>query len=117
MKFLVDAALPKSLSDWFGGLGHDSIHTLALPNGNSSTDSEIIALADAESRIIVTKDKDFRDSQIIRGKPGRLLLVTTGNIKNSHLLTLFEKNMPEIERLLNESSLIELNRDAVISHK
>ncbi len=38
MKFIVDAQLPKSLSDLLNSRGFDSIHTLDLPNKNSTSD-------------------------------------------------------------------------------
>jgi len=30
-----------------------------LPNGNRSTDAEVIAAADEEGRVVVSKDSDF----------------------------------------------------------
>lgn len=42
MKFLVDAQLPKRLSDFLVTKGFDSIHTLQLDNRNATQDSEII---------------------------------------------------------------------------
>jgi len=41
MKWLIDAQLPRRLSVKLNSLGHDSIHTLDLPEGNESTDAEI----------------------------------------------------------------------------
>jgi len=32
VRFLVDAQLPRALSDWITREGHDSIHTFDLPN-------------------------------------------------------------------------------------
>ena len=39
MKFIIDAQLPKSISEWLNAIGHDSIHTMELPGANSTTDS------------------------------------------------------------------------------
>lgn len=40
MKFIVDAQLPKSLSDYLFKMGYDSIHTLDLPEINKNTITE-----------------------------------------------------------------------------
>ena len=45
MRFLVDAQLPKKLSRFLNEKGFESIHTLDLPNGNKTTDAEIIELS------------------------------------------------------------------------
>jgi predicted nuclease of predicted toxin-antitoxin system len=62
MKFIVDAQLPKSLSDFLKTKGYDSLHTLELPEMNRTGDTAIAEKADAEGRIVITKDADFLDS-------------------------------------------------------
>ena len=47
MKFIVDAQLPRTLSQFLNNKGFDSIHTLELPDKNASKDSEIIKYAKA----------------------------------------------------------------------
>lgn len=69
MKFLVDAQPPRRLAEVLGSLGHDAIHTLDLPARNASTDREVIAVADRNHRIVVSKDRDFRDSHLLAGRP------------------------------------------------
>ena len=39
MRFLIDAQLPKSLADFLSQKGHESIHTLELPDKNRTTDN------------------------------------------------------------------------------
>ena len=65
MKFIVDAQLPKLLSDLLNNRGFDSIHTLDLPNKNSTSDKEITEIAFNEKRIVITKDNDFLESFIL----------------------------------------------------
>lgn len=43
--------------------------------------------------MVVTKDRDFRDSHLLHNFPRRLLVVATGNIANDDLLALFEANL------------------------
>ena len=66
------------------------MHTIELPDGNRSTDREIAQVADAEGRVVVSKDRDFRDGHLLARSPHRLLVVATGNITNDALLSLVE---------------------------
>lgn len=117
MKFLVDAQLPKSLSVWLKGKGFDLIHTLELPNKNSTTDEEINRISFKEERIVITEDTDFLQSFKLTQQPYKLLLVTTGNILNDHLKEIFEKQFDEIISFLKENSFIELTKETIIVHK
>lgn len=82
MKFIVDAQLPQLLATWLKERGFDTIHTLELPAANYSDDKEIIIVADQDDRVVISKDSDFFDDHILTGKPKRLLVIKTGNIKN-----------------------------------
>lgn len=117
MKFIVDAQLPKSLSDFLNEKGFDSLHTLNLPDANKSKDSDIIKLADHENRIVVSKDSDFLESYLIHFKPKKLLLVATGNIPNRKLLEIFNKNIEVIIEMLSKSNLVEISKTEIIEQK
>lgn len=116
MRFLIDAQLPQRLAAWLREQGHDAIHTLELPRANRTPDTEIVARADAEARIVVTKDADFVDSFQLRNKPGKLLLISTGNISNDELLELWKNHLPEIVGALEPSRFAELSATAVVIH-
>jgi len=91
MKFLVDAQLPKSLSSLLVTIGYDGIHTLDLPDKNLSQDNFLLLVARNEDRVIITKDFDFLESQMVRGESEKLILIKTGNIKNQELLSFDRK--------------------------
>jgi predicted nuclease of predicted toxin-antitoxin system len=116
MKFLVDAQLPPLLAVWLTEKGFDTVHTNDLPDREETEDSYIRDLADQEQRIVITKDSDFQDSYVLKKQPNRLLLITTGNLKNRQLLDLFRKNFPELVRLFEFYSFVELNNDDIITH-
>lgn len=116
MKFLVDVQLPARLARFLADAGHDTVHTSALPAGNRTPDNEIAALADAEDRVVVTKDRDFRDSHLLRRTPRRLLVVATGNITNNDLLALFKANLDAIVACFDEAAFVELGPDRLIVH-
>ncbi|WP_339704992.1 DUF5615 family PIN-like protein [Algoriphagus aquimarinus] len=116
MNFLVDAQLPKSLSSLLVTIGHDSIHTLDLPEKNLTQDNFLLQVAKNEDRVIITKDLDFLESQLVRGEPRKLILVKTGNVKNQVLLTIIERNIELIIHLLENCDLLEIWRDEIIQH-
>lgn len=68
MKFIVDAQLPSRLSEWLCDKGHDSVHTLDLPEKNRTVDHFIADFADENDRIVVSKDADFTALKIINGE-------------------------------------------------
>ena len=116
MRFLVDAQLPERLADRLTALGHDVVHTSGLPDGNRTADAEIVRVADGDARVVVTKDRDFLDHHLLNDAPQRLLLVTTGNIRNDELIATFEVVEPLLVEAFEQSRLVEVNRDAVIAH-
>lgn len=118
MKFIVDAQLPRRLARRLQEAGHDAIHTLDLPAGNRTPVKEIIRLAEAEERIVITKDADFVDEHLVRGRPRRLLFVATGNISNTELEGQLLRNLERIVGLLiSESSFLELGRGEIRIHE
>lgn len=117
MKFLVDAQLPRKLAYILQQEGYDAIHTLDLPQQNRTKDSAIISIADAEQRIVITKDADFVDSFILTRRPNKLLVVSTGNISNQALESLFLSALPQIAEAFKLHSYVELSRTAIITHQ
>lgn len=114
MNFLIDAQLPRRAAWWIREQGHDVVHTLDLPEGNRTTDDAIIDIADAENRIVVTKDADFVNSFQLHGRPRKLLLVATGNIGNAQLEHLLLRNLAAIANAFESASFIEFTRAEVI---
>lgn len=110
MKFLIDAQLPRRATRWLLDAGCDAVHTFELPNGNASTDAQIIQVADRDDRVVVTKDADFVDSHTLRGQPRKLLLISTGNLSNTELESLLRPLIPSILREFTTCSFLELSR-------
>jgi predicted nuclease of predicted toxin-antitoxin system len=117
MKFLIDAQLPRRLSHVLTAQGHDSIHTLDLPNGNRTSDGEIGEISVAEARIVISKDADFVNDFLLKQQPYGLLLVSTGNIANNDLLQLITKHLDVIVSAFENARFVELTREAVIIHQ
>lgn len=116
MNWLIDAHLPRRLLAIFRAAGQDVIHTLDLPSGNRTPDYEIIAIAERERRVVVTKDTDFVNSFLIHRRPSQLLMITTGNIANVELERLLVQALPTIIAAFAQHAYLELNRTSVIVH-
>lgn len=114
MKFLIDAQLPRRIAYDLRAAGHETLHTLDLPQGNRTTDAELIAIAARDERIIVSKDADFVNSFVLMRQPSRLLLISTGNIRNADLEALLLAKLPAIEAAFNGANFVELTRHAII---
>ena len=110
MKFLVDAQLPRRFVTWLNETGHDALHTSDLPLKNLIPDSEVIARAMRDGRVVVSKDADFVQSFLIAGEPP-LLLISTGNITNADLEKVVRANLSGIEAAFASSQFVEITRD------
>ncbi|MEM8528249.1 MAG: DUF5615 family PIN-like protein [Bacteroidota bacterium] len=118
LKLIIDAQLPMALKNWLLERGHDVIHTRDLPEGNLTPDREVIVVAEAEERIVTSKDSDFHKHYILHGSPKRILMITTGNIVNKVLLELFESNFHLVEEAFhNGSSIVEFSNETVVVHE
>ena len=108
--------LPKRFANWLNEARQDALHTLDLPRKDLTTDSEIIARAKQEGRIVVTGDADFVWSFLITGKP-LLLLISTGNMRNTALEKIRRANLAGIEAAFATSRFVEITGDALVVHE
>jgi predicted nuclease of predicted toxin-antitoxin system len=114
VNFLLDAQLPRRMIGWLTAAGCDAIHTLDLPDGNRTTDQQVIDVAAREQRTVVTKDADFVDSHILNGRPAKLLLISTGNTSNLALEALMLPLIPDIIREFQTHSFLELGSAGIV---
>ena len=112
--FLVDAQLPEKLAGWLRDAGVPATHTLDLERGNRTPDSAVTREAEATGCVVVSKDGDFVDSHLLRGRPPRLLHVATGNLSNQALKSLIDESLPAILDAFRTCRFVELSREHVI---
>ena len=117
MRVLLEAQLPARLFEVLSGLGFDVIHTDSLANKNRSTDAEIFYVCEKDERILVSKDRDFVDSFVVRNKPKKFLWITTGNISNEKLIHIFQKHHQAIKDLFEMHFFVELTNEDLIVHQ
>lgn len=115
MRFLVDAQLPPRLVRALVRRGHDAIHTRDLPAGNRTSDTDVAARADADDRVVVTKDADFQIAHQLYGRPRRLLLVATGNITNDDLLAVLDRSLGTVVSAFDAADRVELRTTEVVA--
>lgn len=74
MKFLADENVERPIVDTVRDLGHDV--TYVSESAHGTEDSELLAVAEREQRILITSDKDFGELVYLRGSiaTGVLLL-------------------------------------------
>ena len=116
MKCLIDAQLPRRLKYRLLENGIEAIHTLDLPAQNATGDLEIERLSEDQSLVVITKDSDYVNSFYLRAIPQKLLLISTGNIRNQALEDLFVQNLDKIISGFKEFDFIELSQTELTFH-
>lgn len=114
MKFLLDAQLPKKLSEFLNWKGYNSIHTLDLPDKNRTKDTQINDISIKQNRIVISKDLDFVESLLVSNKPYKLIYLVVGNISNRELLEIFSKNIDKIVKSIENARLIEITKSKIV---
>ncbi len=99
---------------WLSAAGCDAKRTLDLPDGNRTTDEQINEVADLEQRVVITKDADFVDSHLLRGRPAKLLLISTGNLGNPALEALIRPLIPDLVTEFATHSFLELDPTGIV---
>lgn len=101
MKFLLDMGVSPQSAKFLRSLGHDAIHIIELQLSRAA-DSEIIKVARAETRIILTHDLDF----------GTLMAASGERLPSIIIFRLTDMRPSNVNQYL--SALIEQQTDALL---
>jgi len=96
VKFLIDNQLPRALAEHLSNRGHDCQHVLDAGLADAS-DISICRYAEAQERILISKDEDFL---YLANRPKsaiRLVWVRLGNCRKAALFAAFDRFWPTIE--------------------
>ncbi len=106
MRFLVDNALSPKLAEGLRQAGHDAVHLREIGR-QSAPDSEVLARAIDEARIIISSDTDFGDLLAARelARPSVILFRRVERVTNSRLALLL-KNLAAISVDLERGSIV-----------
>lgn len=117
MKFLCDVHIPIRLSKHLAGLGYHSQHVNLILEGYFSKDADIATYCNENDQVLITKDKDFKNSYLISQSPKYLLKLNLGNIPNDALIQLLEKHLSQIAALTKTENafMIELEPDGSLT--
>lgn len=90
MKFLVDVGVGKQVEDWLQSDGHD---VKCVRNINpSAKDEDILKIANSESRMVITMDKDFGELIFNSGKAhSGVLILRLEDAKGKQKAEILEK--------------------------
>jgi predicted nuclease of predicted toxin-antitoxin system len=106
LRFLVDNALSPKLAEGLRQAGHDAVHLREIGR-QSAPDSEVLARAIDEARIIISSDMDFGDLIAARelARPSVILFRRVERRTNSRLALLL-KNLAAISVDLERGSIV-----------
>jgi len=111
MRLLVDEALQDAVADRLATAGHDTTHVRTLGRAGH-TDDEVMALAIADERILVTTDTDFGTILALTGatEPSVVLLRGIGDTIDERVDALLAV-LPRVERVLSEGAVVVIEPD------
>ena len=105
MNFLVDNQLPLALAHHLQTRGLDCQHVLEIGLAEAS-DVEISRYAEAQARVIISKDEDFLHLASRPDAKFRIVWVRLGNCRTSTLISAFEKSLPTLQACLDAGDRI-----------
>jgi predicted nuclease of predicted toxin-antitoxin system len=110
MKLLLDMPVSPKLEAWLGGKGHDVVHA-ASRGLDRATDEELLDLALAEGRVIVTADTDFPQLLALsrQSAPG-VILFRGGNYSTTAMEGLLERALATIPEPTLAASICVIDR-------
>lgn len=118
MTFLLDVHLPRLLGKFLKSKDNEAIHALDILHGARTKDADIRRYADMHEMILLTKDKDFVTSHAFLRSPKRLIKINLGNLSNSELLHIVDKNWMSISGIISRAEyMIELDRIGIVLHE
>lgn len=111
MRLLVDEAPQDAVAHRLAAAGHDTTHVRILGLAGH-TDDEVMALAIADERILVTTDADSGTILALTGAAGPSVLLLRGidDTINERVDALLEV-LPRAERVLSEGSIVVIEPD------
>ena len=105
MNFLVDNQLPLALAQHLQTRGLDCQHVLDVGLADGS-DAEICRYAEAQDRVIISKDEDFLHLATRPDAKIKVIWVRLGNCRTSALIAAFEKFWPTLQSCLDAGDRI-----------
>ena len=91
MRLLCDVHISYRIVRFLAKHADDVVHVNDILNKWYTTDQAICEYADRHGFIVVSKDKDFKNSHLIHLSPKKLLLIALGNLSSDHVISTLDK--------------------------
>jgi predicted nuclease of predicted toxin-antitoxin system len=113
MRVLLDMPVSATLLDALKAHGHDGVHAYQIGKGRAS-DTELLATARSEGRVIVTADLDFPQLLALSRSDGPgIILFRGGNYSDREMCDLLERVLNEIAPEVLETSICVVDRKRI----
>lgn len=111
MRFLLDQCLSPSLSNLLSAAGHDALHARDVGLSYSG-DSDLLAWADAERRVVITADTDFPRILTLGARRGPSCILFRGDFApdaaaQAHRIL---ATLPSIESHLERGAIVVISK-------
>jgi len=105
MKFLCDVHISFKLAKHVASLGFECEHVNNISEGSRTKDRDIARFVDENKLVLITKDRDFKNSFLLSQTPSRFIKINLGNLSDSVLMDVFEINIDKINQLYSSANL------------
>ncbi len=113
MRFLIDMPASPTLVGWLSERGHESVHAQDIGLATAS-DSEIMARARIENRIVVTVDLDFGRLLALSGETGpSVILFRGGNYSDEQMRVLLSRVLEAVSEETLRSAICVVDKRRV----
>jgi len=105
MKFLIDESVEKAIVDWLRDRKYDVIYI--AESSPAITDEDVIELANSESRILITNDKDFGELIFRQGKITQgIILIRAANEEPLNKVRLVKEVLEKAKNKLERNFIV-----------
>ena len=110
MKFLIDMALSPQLAHWLELQGHDAVHARDI-GLRLAPDTQIMAIALNEGRIVVTADLDYpRLLALTRAEAPALILFRGGNYSEAEAIERLARTLELVPAEEMQTSIVVIEK-------
>lgn len=116
MKVLCDVHIARRVVAFYLTLGCEALHINDILSGSETKDAAIAQYADEHEMVVLTKDKDFLDTHLIKKTPRRLIKINLGNISNNTLLEILNFHHATFCEFFKKGGCVEVNTSYIVTH-